>query len=396
MQNFGHEEYDYKAETYDNESIPTSRNLPQVPGVRPIVNPEAEGTVDPSLYPQPKEATHKIRGKNDFIEYLFGAVDQELLTVKTFYFFFYSAFGSLFPLMGVYFKQMGMNAGQCGLLIGLRPFIEFFSAPFWGSWADRWQKGKLILLASLSCWIIFTLPLGFIQPPATSCMLYKNHTNYLYIPDADQKIVKRSLDNQLSPEIFITDTKFKTVNNISFNQLHLKENEIPNTSRYIEDNEFNGDNAIHTNIEVKELHENRKLADIPLLDTNLKEKLRNWFADVHSYLENKNLFNVVPASIFNRDETNIQLCSKPEKVLAIKGVRTVYKVIDANEKESVTALFMYSVSGVRAPPMVLYTYKVKGPKKVVDSFPSDWGIRLSESGWMTTEKFYEYFPNVFY
>ncbi|XP_031777363.1 major facilitator superfamily domain-containing protein 6 isoform X2 [Nasonia vitripennis] len=272
MQNFGHEEYDYKAETYDNESISTSQNLPQVPGARPIVNPEAEGTVDPSIYPQPKEATHKIRGKNDFIEYLFGAVDQELLTVKTFYFFFYSAFGSLFPLMGVYFKQMGMNAGQCGLLIGLRPFIEFFSAPFWGSWADRWQKGKLILLASLSCWIIFTLPLGFIQPPATSCMLYKNHTNYLYIPDADQKMVKRSLDNQLSPEIFITDTKFRTVNNISFNQLHLKENEIPNTSRYIEDNEFNSDNAIHTNIEVKEFHENRKLADIPLLDTNLKNK----------------------------------------------------------------------------------------------------------------------------
>lgn len=104
---------------------------------RPIVDPEAEGAVDPSVYPEPKEATHKIRGKNDFIEYLFGSVDQELLTVKTFYFFFYSAFGSLFPLMGVYFKQMGMNAGQCGLLVGLRPFIEFFSAPFWGSLADR-------------------------------------------------------------------------------------------------------------------------------------------------------------------------------------------------------------------------------------------------------------------
>lgn len=113
------------------------RNLPHMPAARPVVNPEAEGEVDPNQYPEPKEATNKIRGKSDFIEYLFGAVDQELLTVKTFYFFFYSAFGSLFPLMGVYFKQMGMNAGQCGLLIGLRPFIEFLSAPFWGSLADR-------------------------------------------------------------------------------------------------------------------------------------------------------------------------------------------------------------------------------------------------------------------
>lgn len=105
--------------------------------MRPMVDPHAHGEVDPSLYPQAKEATHKIRGKSDVIEYLFGSVDQELLTVKTFYFFFYSAFGSLFPLMGVYFKQMGMNAGQCGLLMGLRPFIEFLSAPFWGSLADR-------------------------------------------------------------------------------------------------------------------------------------------------------------------------------------------------------------------------------------------------------------------
>lgn len=58
------------------------------------------------------------------IEMIFGPVDQELIIVKSFYFFFYSAFGSLFPLMGVYFKQMGMSAGQCGLLIGKlnRPF----------------------------------------------------------------------------------------------------------------------------------------------------------------------------------------------------------------------------------------------------------------------------------
>lgn len=88
-------------------------------------------------YPQPKDSTHKIRGKTALIEMIFGPVDQELLVVKSFYFFFYSAFGSLFPLMGVYFKQMGMNASQSGFLIGSRPFVEFLSAPFWGSLADR-------------------------------------------------------------------------------------------------------------------------------------------------------------------------------------------------------------------------------------------------------------------
>jgi hypothetical protein len=138
MQYYEKESSDSKIETsYSKSNEIKGRGLSQIDEIRPIINPKAEGNVDLNLYPQAKEATHKIRGKNDLIEYLFGTVDQELLTVKTFYFFFYSAFGSLFPLMGVYFKQMGMNAGQCGLLIGLRPFIEFLSAPFWGSWADR-------------------------------------------------------------------------------------------------------------------------------------------------------------------------------------------------------------------------------------------------------------------
>lgn len=128
---------------------------------------------------------------------LFGSVDQELLIVKSFYFFFYSAFGSLFPLMGIYFKQMGMNPAQCGLLIGSRPFVEFLSAPFWGSYADRSKKGKLMLLASLSAWIIFTLPIGFIQPPATNCIERKNASDYeLVTPNRNPgRILKRSVDN---------------------------------------------------------------------------------------------------------------------------------------------------------------------------------------------------------
>ncbi|CAH0720301.1 unnamed protein product, partial [Brenthis ino] len=73
---------------------------------------------------------------------------------------------------------MGMNAGQCGLLIGTRPFVEFLSAPFWGGLADRWQKGWTLLLASLSAWIIFTLPLSWVQPAAVSCVQPVNDSVY--------------------------------------------------------------------------------------------------------------------------------------------------------------------------------------------------------------------------
>lgn len=119
-------------------------------------------------------------------------VDQELLPVKSFYFFFFAAFGSLFPLMGVYFKQMGMNPTQCGMLIGCRPFVEFLSAPFWGRYADRLKKGKILLLASIGCWIFFTLPIGFIQPAPTSCLVMRNDTYFeLKTPMAPTRRMKR-------------------------------------------------------------------------------------------------------------------------------------------------------------------------------------------------------------
>lgn len=63
---------------------------------------------------------------------------QGLTVAKLFYFFFFSAFGSLFPLMGVYFKQLGMDAAQAGFLSGIRPIIEYLATPFWSGISDRY------------------------------------------------------------------------------------------------------------------------------------------------------------------------------------------------------------------------------------------------------------------
>lgn len=94
--------------------------------------------VDLSKYPEPQEATKKIRGRSDIIDYFFGGpVNRELLIAKAFYFCFFSAFGSLLPLMAIYFKNMGMTPTQAGILIGIRPFVGYLSAPFWADLADR-------------------------------------------------------------------------------------------------------------------------------------------------------------------------------------------------------------------------------------------------------------------
>ena len=86
----------------------------------------------PSQWGNPQSAEKKKPPKRDFLDSMFTFVNYDLLVSKTFYFFFFAAFGSLFPLIAVYFKQLGMNPTQSGILIGFRPFVEFFSAPFWG------------------------------------------------------------------------------------------------------------------------------------------------------------------------------------------------------------------------------------------------------------------------
>ncbi|XP_071320804.1 major facilitator superfamily domain-containing protein 6-A-like [Trachinotus anak] len=96
-------------------------------------------------------------------------INSHLLISKVFYFFFYAAYGSLHPLLAVYYKQLGMSASRSGLLVGIRYFIEFCSAPFWGVVADRFKKGKAVLLFSVFCWLVFNSGIGFVKPAEMKC-----------------------------------------------------------------------------------------------------------------------------------------------------------------------------------------------------------------------------------
>lgn len=96
-------------------------------------------------------------------------INSHLLVSKVFYFFFYAAYGSLHPLLAVYYKQLGMSPSRSGLLVGIRYFIEFCSAPFWGVVADRFKKGKAVLLFSVLCWLLFNSGIGFVKPAEMKC-----------------------------------------------------------------------------------------------------------------------------------------------------------------------------------------------------------------------------------
>ena len=108
----------------------------------------------------------------DILQKQCSKVNKKLLVSKVFYYFFWSAYGSFFPLLGVYYKQIGMNPTQSGILVGCRPLIEFISAPSLGSLADRLNIRKVMLLFNLCCWIAFVFPIGMIKPSDKTCHRY--------------------------------------------------------------------------------------------------------------------------------------------------------------------------------------------------------------------------------
>lgn len=55
-----------------------------------------------------------------------------------------------------------------------------------------------------------------------------------------------------------------------------------------------------------------------------------------------------------------------------------------------------SASGVFVPPLILFPYKERMPRDIVQSIPSGWGVGRTDSGWMNSGAFYEYMTNVFY
>lgn len=131
---------------------------------------------------------------------------------------------------------------------------------------------------------------------------------------------------------------------------------------------------------------------------NVSEKdIKGWFQKIKLYLKENNLFDILqdPSRVFNGDESNFQLCPKSGKVISIRGERDVYEVDHAAAKTSLTVLFTFGADGDITPPLVVFPNK-RLPKDITASVPSEWGIGLSETGWMKSELFYDYIKNVFH
>ncbi|XP_022788560.1 major facilitator superfamily domain-containing protein 6-like [Stylophora pistillata] len=91
-------------------------------------------------------------------------INRSLIIYKSFYFFFFSAVGSLFPYLAVFYKQLWLSAHETGILIGIRPLIQLFGTPMWGIIADTYKKSKLIFVVSLVAWLVSNYSLSLVSP----------------------------------------------------------------------------------------------------------------------------------------------------------------------------------------------------------------------------------------
>lgn len=125
--------------------------------------------------------------------------------------------------------------------------------------------------------------------------------------------------------------------------------------------------------------------------------IRGWFAQVASYLEERNLQRILqdPSRVYNGDETSFFLHPKTKAVLAARGSRNVYEVEHASSHMNITVMFSFAADGSVVPPDVILPMK-RIRTDLLRSFPADWGIGKSAKGWMDALNFALYIQQVFH
>lgn len=101
-------------------------------------------------------------------------LDKSFFVSKAFYFFFYTALGTLFPFFSLFYKQLWLTPGQIGLLLALRPAVKLVCLPLWKMVSDRYSKPKVVYFISILGWIIGYFGQSFVYPSNLPCYGYSN------------------------------------------------------------------------------------------------------------------------------------------------------------------------------------------------------------------------------
>ena len=120
--------------------------------------------------------------------------------------------------------------------------------------------------------------------------------------------------------------------------------------------------------------------------------LTNYFDLLESTLTQCNLTEH-PGQIFNLDESGFPLSPKAPKVVAKRGTKHPIS-INGQEKSQITVLACVSASGNAIPPLVIFDRKNLTEELTRSEVP-DTRYGLSDSGWMDSDIFQDWFANHF-
>ena len=121
-----------------------------------------------------------------------------------------------------------------------------------------------------------------------------------------------------------------------------------------------------------------------------KDTIMDFFVKLGTIYGRLNLISK-PMQIYNCDESGVTVVFKPNKVVAELGKRNVYAISAAERGKTHTVLSCVSASGFMLPPMMVYPRKTCVPDKFKEGAIPNTLFGNSESGWINSKLFLEWF-----
>ena len=97
------------------------------------------------------------------------AIGKEYLPYQVYFFSFFAGIGAFLPYLVLYLKQLGLSAGQAGVLYGFRPLSEVL-IPLYGWLGDRYKIRMAILRLALISYALSALFTLLVQPKHQRCV----------------------------------------------------------------------------------------------------------------------------------------------------------------------------------------------------------------------------------
>ena len=106
----------------------------------------------------------RIQVQEKFDPKRFSCINKNLLVLKLYYFFSFSAQACIKPFYPVFFRHVGMSAQQTGIILGLKPLARIIGAPVSGILADKYRKHRLVMLVMFIVSTTLQFSLVFVRP----------------------------------------------------------------------------------------------------------------------------------------------------------------------------------------------------------------------------------------